>query len=289
MSDILTDWANKAEVELLARQMVAAALAAALRDPRALAGRAGESGKASEAVLAAWECVGAAHAGAVASDLGLGEIPPARADARPLARWLVLPPAERERAWAMVFGLVVSRECPPYETEYCASKDATHRAHHMADIAGFFYAFGVEPDAAHPERVDHVALGLAFVALLLEKRALLAGADGYGPLELAREEICRDALTAFVRDHVVWWVPTFARAVERRVERLVGGEADTPIRGPLDTLAGVCRLMRAWVGAERLWAGLEPTRRVVEPSVSMEGVLDQTCEGVCGGCQPPGE
>lgn len=273
-------------VELTARRLVAAALSTALRDPLTLPG--GALVAHPGAVVAAWELVGACHAGVRQADLGLGEIVPSAADPRPLALWLQLGRVERERVSQRVFGLIVSKECPPYETEFCASQDSFFRAQHMADIAGFYRAFGVEPGGDSPDRVDHVSTVLEFVAFLLEKLGVLA-AGVEGPAELEHRQTCEAALGSFVRDHVIWWMPTFARCLERRVEKLVAGEADPVAADRLRLLAGVGGVLRAWVAAERLWAGLEPARRLVAPAVAGPSTDEggcHTCDsqgGACGG------
>lgn len=268
-------------VELTARRLVAAALSAALRDPLTLP--AGALVDHPGAVMAAWDLVAASHASVRQPDLGLGEIVPSVADPRPLARWLQTEGAERERVSRRVFGLIVSKECPPYETEFCASQDSFFRAQHMADIAGFYSAFGVEPGGASPDRVDHVSTVLEFVAFLLEKLGVLA-AGAEDPAGAEHRQTCEAALRSFVRDHVVWWMPTFARCLERRVEKLVADEPDPVAADHLRLLAGVGVMLRAWVATERLWAGLEPSRRLVAPAVAGPS----TDEGGCHTCDAQG-
>ncbi|MFQ5417224.1 MAG: molecular chaperone [Myxococcota bacterium] len=76
------------------------------------------------------------------------------------------------------------------------------RTFEMADVAGFYKAFGVEVDPAGV-RVDHITSELEFMNLLAVKESIALQEEGDG--EHAR--ICRDASRAFLRDHLVRWAP----------------------------------------------------------------------------------
>jgi nitrate reductase assembly molybdenum cofactor insertion protein NarJ len=97
-----------------------------------------------------------------------------------LVRELAAPPSELRAEYDRVFGLVVPRECPPYETEYYPTSETFARSQQMADAAGFYWAFGVGPSSRSPERPDHLGLQLEFIALLLTKQRLAAADSGGG-------------------------------------------------------------------------------------------------------------
>ena len=95
---------------------------------------------------------------------------------------------------------------PPYEAEYIPI-GVFRRMQQMADVAGFYRAFGLEmsPGAGRP---DHLAAELEFMASLAfrEAYARRAGnADG--------ATVCRKAQRAFLADHLVRWLPSFATRV----------------------------------------------------------------------------
>lgn len=76
------------------------------------------------------------------------------------------------------------------------------RTFELADVAGFYKAFGVEVE---PEglRADHVVTELEFMHLLAVKEAVALQEEGEGE----HAQICRDASRAFLRDHLVRWAP----------------------------------------------------------------------------------
>jgi TorA maturation chaperone TorD len=187
---------------------------------------------------------------AEAQPLGLGERPLADLDpAFVLAR---LPDNANglNAAYEQTFGLLVSSNCPPYETEYINSKFTFQRSQGLADIAGFYSAFGLEPSTLHPERHDHLALELEFMAFLLglERAAI----EGDNANRVGRSAICRDAQQKFLAEHLVWWVPTFARLLSMQDP---GGFYDA-----------VSQFLTALMAAERALAGIPAHLGQVAPS-----------------------
>ncbi len=129
--------------------------------------------------------------------------------------------------------LFVRGVVPPYETSYGQTVQGMPvsggNPQLLADIAGFYRAFGFEPRG---ERPDHLACQLEFVALLCVKEAH-ARLTGQG--EAAA--VCGDARAAFLAEHLRPWLPAFcARVAEsgahpflvslpRLVEALVEADA----------------------------------------------------------------
>ena len=93
---------------------------------------------------------------AAASQLEQGELP--LESLRPETVFERLPNSTQElnEQYERTFGLLVSSNCPPYETEYVNSKFTFQRSNTLADVAGFYLLPSVW-SLPHPERHDHIA------------------------------------------------------------------------------------------------------------------------------------
>jgi TorA maturation chaperone TorD len=151
--------------------------------------------------------------------LGFGELPPSQLDLTRFSRELRSSLEQLRNEYDHVFGLVLSRECPPYETEYCSSSEPFFRAQQLADIAGFYRAFGLQTAKAMPERPDHLALELEFMSFLLRKERMARASAGINPSAMEQADVCAEAQQSFFRDHLAWWVPSFAMGLRRKAER----------------------------------------------------------------------
>jgi TorA maturation chaperone TorD len=96
--------------------------------------------------------------------------------------------------------------CSACETAYEA--DAFAKARQLADIAGFYRAFGLKVAADRPGPADTIDAELEFMAQLVMREAYAAvwGWDD-------KRQICVDAQRAFIEDHLGRWAPLFCRAV----------------------------------------------------------------------------
>jgi len=102
--------------------------------------------------------------------------------------------------------LFVRAVVPPYETSYESARSAPGgKTLALADIAGFYRAFGFQ---AQGERPDHLAPELEFLSLLCVKEA-------YARLTGEREgaEVCAEARIKFIREHLAPWLPSFCQRV----------------------------------------------------------------------------
>ncbi|MHC4479576.1 MAG: TorD/DmsD family molecular chaperone [Planctomycetota bacterium] len=112
--------------------------------------------------------------------------------------------ADLQQAHMRLFGPM--GELHPFETEQKGLQDF-QKAQRMADVMGFYCAFGVEPEA---ERPDHVAAELEFMHYLAlkQRHALLAGRPEAAAL-------CAEAQGKFLRQHLGAWIGDFLAAARR--------------------------------------------------------------------------
>ncbi len=94
-----------------------------------------------------------------------------------------------------------------YETEYGLPHEY-RQSQEMADIAGFYRAFGFNLGGEVRERPDHVAVELEFMHILALKEAYALETD-----IPEHVEICADAQGKFLQDHLGCWVNLFAQSV----------------------------------------------------------------------------
>ena len=99
-------------------------------------------------------------------------------------------------------------QCPAHETAYGDGRRMGGRPAELADIRGFYEAFGVQPSSSDPELPDHLAAELEFYGVLLIKTAY-AWAQG---LEQERH-VTEAASKAFLEDHLGRWVAAFRDAL----------------------------------------------------------------------------
>jgi TorA maturation chaperone TorD len=82
----------------------------------------------------------------------------------------------------------------------------------MADVGGFYQAFGLRVGRRERERVDHVTTDLEFMRFLTRKEAFARVHHGRPQID-----ICRRAQRRFWREHLGVWLPTFAMFLTVRV------------------------------------------------------------------------
>lgn len=113
------------------------------------------------------------------------------------------PPGPR----APLFGHTLRGTVCPYESEY-GRRDVLQQAHELADLAGFYRAFGLQPAARRRERPDHVACELEFLDFLCRKEAYALEVDDGEMLEATRQ-----AIGKFLRQHLGRFGRAFATSL----------------------------------------------------------------------------
>ena len=142
-----------------------------------------------------------------------------------------------EREHSRLFG--VGLAATPYETEYDPLVSA-RKGHRLADLLGFYEAFGLRLADHRKEFPDHIAVELEFMSLLLLKAAH-AEAEAMGEARAVSEE----AAVKFLADHLGAWGGTFADRVEAVTQD--------------DFYRFSARLLRGFLLAECQLLGVEPT------------------------------
>jgi len=198
---------------LTARQVLYRYLSLAFSDPRSGCWTSLANPDLQECVNMAATLIRSEPA-ARAPELGPGERPLESLDPGRIFSSIPSAAAELNSEYERVFGLLVSGSAPPYETEYVDGKFTFQRSQQLAEIAGFYRAFGLEVSDESPDRQDHVALELEFMAVLI---GLESRAARHGGTDCARANICRDGQQRFLENHLIWWVPAFARLLEREL------------------------------------------------------------------------
>lgn len=152
--------------------------------------------------------------------------------------------AELQAAYRRAFGATGSL-C--YETEYGLPHEF-RQSQELADINGFYRAFGFTNGGRVRERPDHLAVELEFMGILALKEAYTTQ-DGL----VEHFEVCLEAQRKFLGDHLGRWIDKFAQSLTLNAD----GVARTGYGGPYQALARFCALF-VNADAARLGVLLEP-------------------------------
>lgn len=165
------------------------------------------------------------------------------------------------RSHQRLFPQIESPETPGYETAY-RGNEIFNQAAIMADIAGFYRAFGLEVGGSTRERPDHVTVELEYLAFLCFKEAL-SGERG----DDDQADICADAEKSFLTDHLGDWGPELGRRLEQHSDH--------------EFFVVVGRLLDRWINLRLDELGVEPNAGAgaLIPSVGLGGDDDAlACE-----------
>ncbi len=252
----------------LARECLYRFLAAPLRERHTAGWELVLDAQCQELARAAAELLRAESSGAT-PQLGLGELPLEQLTLAPLLAALEAPATELDAEFDRVFGLIGACESPPYETEFHSSKDTFFRSQEMADVAGFYRAFGLTPAARDHERPDHLALELEFMAFVLMKQRLALETAADSPDNRDQAELCEETLRAFFRDHLAWWTPAFTLGLRRKAEH--------------GLYAALGQALAAFITSERIRFSLPPPRLPLQPELIERSDEQEGCMSCAAG------
>ncbi|MEW5884725.1 MAG: molecular chaperone TorD family protein [Armatimonadota bacterium] len=131
--------------------------------------------------------------------------------------------AELEAEYLAIFTHVCSADCNPCETSYLC-KHLFQVSQSLAELSGFYRAFGVEPNG---ERADHFSVELEFLSYLVYREA---GEEMRGEEERAEES--RQARRLFFERHIGRWFKTLLFLVRRKAGQ-----------GPYHAIAEFCEAL----------------------------------------------
>jgi DMSO reductase family type II enzyme chaperone len=92
----------------------------------------------------------------------------------------------------------------PYETEWTGAAGEILQYHLLADLAGFYRAFGLDRAQTCDERQDHLSIELCFLGFLCVREG---AAEERGVAEIV--QLVRDAQRRFLDEHVLRWARSF--------------------------------------------------------------------------------
>jgi TorA maturation chaperone TorD len=126
--------------------------------------------------------------------------------------------------------------CPLHAAAYSGGRTLAGPSAELADISGFYQAFGVDVREDAPERPDHLTVELEFYATLLVKEAYARFNDWQEPAE-----VTGDAARDFLAEHLGRW----RGVLTGRLGRFDAGAPFPELAAWLDEVLDLeCRLRR---------------------------------------------
>lgn len=116
---------------------------------------------------------------------------------------------ELEAEYHRLFAHLGSANCPPYETEY-GLDNIYQKTEAMADISGFYAAYGLEVSTTETDRADFLGTELEFMSFLSLKEIYALEHNEWEHLET-----CRDTQKKFLADHLGRWVGVFVKILSQ--------------------------------------------------------------------------
>ncbi|ELY60069.1 anaerobic dehydrogenase [Natronococcus amylolyticus DSM 10524] len=166
--------------------------------------------------------------------------------------------------WAALFGFEEGGNISQYQIEYSPGTLVTS-TDVLADISGFYGAFGLSMDEGNRERVDHLCIQLEFLSHLALQTAYLENEGDETGIE-----VLTDAQGSFLEDHLGRWTGRFRETLE--------DEAD------VEFYRALAVLVDSLVADDTDRFGVEPKQFEETPASPLEGLNDGEGDFRCGTC-----
>ncbi|OGX07586.1 MAG: hypothetical protein A2Z88_08285 [Omnitrophica WOR_2 bacterium GWA2_47_8] len=105
------------------------------------------------------------------------------------------------RQYENIFGHTACSKVPLYELEY-GEEHSYRQPQELADITGFYQAFGLQGSEKVHDRPDHISLESEFVYALLYKKAVALRSNDF-----ENAATCQRAYERFLQEHLAFWLP----------------------------------------------------------------------------------
>lgn len=118
-----------------------------------------------------------------------------------------------------ILGHTARGRVPAHELEY-GEAHSRREPQELADIMGYYGAFGLKMSDGLFERGDHVCVECEFMHYVLYKEFVASGDQAW-----AEATICGDASRSFLADHLARWLPPFTKRLSKASDGLLGKAA----------------------------------------------------------------
>ena len=134
--------------------------------------------------------------------------------------------------------------CSPFALDHQKSITGDLRAEGLANLAGFYRAFGFTPGNKLPLRTDHIAYELEFMNWLISQRCMAARMALFDRQAAEVATCCDLAERSFFSDHLAGW----AGPLSVGLQKYTGGGYFEPLG----------RFLAAWIPLERCFLNIRP-------------------------------
>jgi len=120
---------------------------------------------------------------------------------------------EMGKEYGRLFGIhLIAEDCPTCESFY-GTVDVFQLTNELADISGFYNAFGLMCSDELKERLDNLGVELEFMHFLSYKEAYALENDGE-----EKAALCLDGEKKFLKEHLGRWAGHFSSLVEKKTK-----------------------------------------------------------------------